>query len=399
MVRIGGGKGDACKHCSIGDYPRCASGIPAFPMADPAKLNQGTDIGDERGRFLIQFIKTWRKGRACPLGNNPGYVYSYAVGLILDGVVNNSTVRWREHAAELNRLSVTYSYLYDVERDVGIWSSDCYAIVSDYRKAVSSFPFGYFEHLLQEADFHWGGGPDSPRWVANRLLMLKRYAGLEVSPKELLVLASGKGLTDYGIANLDRVMAATHNILAERQTDMGMTFLDKYANPWGDSYIAFPRCYYKYEVQHLRRVTFVHVNALDFCKVTFKRAENCVREEDGLPLMGTGISYGEAKLLGEMRAWLGNENVRSEVNFDWLSFQHIDVFLPSLQVGIEFQGPQHFRPVDYFGGEEGFQKTLERDARKKALCEQNGLTLIYVDERYDLEKLKKEILARTSGHS
>ena len=50
----------------------------------------------------------------------------------------------------------------------------------------------------------------------------------------------------------------------------------------------------------------------------------------------------------------------------------------------DWYGPQitqHYRPVEAFGGTEAFARTQERDERKRALCEQNGVTV--VDVRYD----------------
>ena len=62
--------------------------------------------------------------------------------------------------------------------------------------------------------------------------------------------------------------------------------------------------------------------------------------------------------------------------------QSIDVYVPDLRLAIEYQGQQHFEPVDLFGGEEGFRATLARDARKRALLTANGVRLI--EWRYDV---------------
>ena len=63
--------------------------------------------------------------------------------------------------------------------------------------------------------------------------------------------------------------------------------------------------------------------------------------------------------------------------FDWLGLQSLDFYLPDYNVGIECQGGQHFFPVERFGGEKTFKKTLERDKRKKKLCEEKGVKLLY----------------------
>ena len=63
--------------------------------------------------------------------------------------------------------------------------------------------------------------------------------------------------------------------------------------------------------------------------------------------------------------------------FDWLGRQSLDFYLPDYNIGVECQGIQHFESVEYFGGNKGFKKTLERDKRKKALCEKHDVKLLY----------------------
>ena len=60
----------------------------------------------------------------------------------------------------------------------------------------------------------------------------------------------------------------------------------------------------------------------------------------------------------------------------WLEPQSIDIFLSESNIGIEYQGIQHYEPIERFGGEEGFRATQARDNKKRALCKQNLLNLI-----------------------
>ena len=61
---------------------------------------------------------------------------------------------------------------------------------------------------------------------------------------------------------------------------------------------------------------------------------------------------------------------------DWLYKQSIDIYIPSLSIGIEYQGVQHYKPIEHFGGEKHFLHQQENDLKKKQLCEENGVTLI-----------------------
>ena len=68
-----------------------------------------------------------------------------------------------------------------------------------------------------------------------------------------------------------------------------------------------------------------------------------------------------------------------------------DIFISKLNIAIEYQGKQHFEPIDFFGGQEGFEKLKIRDAEKLKLSKSNGIKLIYINYWEDVnEKLIKE---------
>lgn len=60
----------------------------------------------------------------------------------------------------------------------------------------------------------------------------------------------------------------------------------------------------------------------------------------------------------------------------WLAPQNLDIFVPSLKLGIEFQGIQHYEQVDFFGGSESLEKRKKLDEKKRNLCKINGVTLL-----------------------
>lgn len=65
----------------------------------------------------------------------------------------------------------------------------------------------------------------------------------------------------------------------------------------------------------------------------------------------------------------------------WLAPQHLDIFVPAANLAVEYQGEQHFAPIEIFGGQAGFEATVKRDVNKQKLCELAGLRLEYI--RYD----------------
>ena len=84
-----------------------------------------------------------------------------------------------------------------------------------------------------------------------------------------------------------------------------------------------------------------------------------------------------------------NHEVIHQASPDWLGLQRIDIFIPELKLAIEYQGKQHYEPIDFFGGIEGFKRNKERDERKAILCKENNIDLIYF--KYD-EEINKNML-------
>lgn len=72
--------------------------------------------------------------------------------------------------------------------------------------------------------------------------------------------------------------------------------------------------------------------------------------------------------------------------------QSLDFYLPEYNIAIECQGVQHFEPREAFGGEENFKLTQERDLRKKQLCQENGVKLIYfLDKKFTIHMKEDDI--------
>ena len=64
-----------------------------------------------------------------------------------------------------------------------------------------------------------------------------------------------------------------------------------------------------------------------------------------------------------------------------------DFYLPDYNICIEYDGKQHFEPVERFGGINGFKKIKENDSIKNIFCENNSIDLIrisYKENIYDI---------------
>lgn len=73
-----------------------------------------------------------------------------------------------------------------------------------------------------------------------------------------------------------------------------------------------------------------------------------------------------------------------------------DFYLPQQNTLIEFDGEQHFKAVDYYGGVEGFERYQKHDAIKNAYCVTNNIHLLrikWIDQQH-IPTLIKDFLAQ-----
>jgi len=74
---------------------------------------------------------------------------------------------------------------------------------------------------------------------------------------------------------------------------------------------------------------------------------------------------------------------------EFLNYLELDVYVPKLNIAFEYQGIQHFEPIDYWGGEKSLEEVQKRDKIKKELCAKNNIKLIYV---YYYEELSIDLI-------
>ena len=69
-----------------------------------------------------------------------------------------------------------------------------------------------------------------------------------------------------------------------------------------------------------------------------------------------------------------------------------DFYVPSKNTCIEFDGSQHYMPVDHFGGLDGYLRRKENDKIKENFCKDNGIKLVRIRYDDDIEKVLMEAL-------
>lgn len=74
----------------------------------------------------------------------------------------------------------------------------------------------------------------------------------------------------------------------------------------------------------------------------------------------------------------------------------VDFYLPNYNTVIEYNGKQHYVPIEYFGGEIQFNKQQIRDEELRKYCKLNKINLIEIKynlNEKDIEKTIKDILS------
>lgn len=68
-----------------------------------------------------------------------------------------------------------------------------------------------------------------------------------------------------------------------------------------------------------------------------------------------------------------------------LGKQELDIYFPEYKIAVEYQGEQHFFPIDFGGygtkiAERIFRENTQRDIKKKELCAKNDIKLLYYSD-------------------
>jgi len=78
----------------------------------------------------------------------------------------------------------------------------------------------------------------------------------------------------------------------------------------------------------------------------------------------------------------------------YIQLLKFDFYIPSFRTCIEFDGIQHFTPIEYFGGIKAYESLVIRDKIKEQYCEDNYINLIRIkyDKIDNIEEILKENL-------
>ncbi|MCK4814379.1 hypothetical protein KA005_01305 [bacterium] len=121
-----------------------------------------------------------------------------------------------------------------------------------------------------------------------------------------------------------------------------------------------------------------------------REAENCLREDKGLPMIGEGW-INETDLFYKVKNAFPEHVVIHHGKAKWLGLQHFDIYFPKIKIAIEYQGAQHFQQVEIFGEKEGLIRAKKNDQIKTEKCLNNDCILIEVLPGYEFNSVKENI--------
>lgn len=248
------------------------------------------------------------------------------------------------------------------------WANDCLLGIGAYERFLE----------LTEPDTPFGLGTHRANLRAN----VAEHLGLRPHSFDVIGL-SNKRLTAHTRANLGAYRHHLDDVLAEWEAELGMPVLQHLRQAQGGQtygYTLFIGAPIDQPALPIPYYAFYGAYAEgDRVRTLSREAENRLRDALEMPRVGEGW-IAETALFRAVTDAFPQTLVVQHGRPPWLGRQHFDIWLPRWNVAVEYHGAQHFEPVEFFGGEAGYEATVERDARKATLCAQHDVALIVVTE-------------------
>ena len=180
-----------------------------------------------------------------------------------------------------------------------------------------------------------------------------------------------------------------------------------------------PKCVKNYKLtqrEFIRRAKEIHNDLYDYSQAKYSNIQEKVtiicpkhgefEQRPVVHLLGCGCPkcslHSQTILYNKLVQRYPDLNILFEIGnktVPWLEKQRFDIYIPSLNIAIEYNGHQHYMPIKYFGGELTYQKTLEKDELKRQKCKNNDCLLLELKYNYtneDFNNLCNQIDDRTN---
>ena len=156
--------------------------------------------------------------------------------------------------------------------------------------------------------------------------------------------------------------------------------------------------------EFIEKAREIHGDRYDYSKINYSKKHDkiciiCPKhgefwQEGSKHLIGQGCPKCQNSVLEEkMMLFLENNNIKYIYQYSPSFLKNgkgklkIDFYLPDYNIAIECQGLQHFLPIKRYSKQE-FEKTKQRDIRKKQKCEENNIKLLYYIDENNIKNIE-----------
>lgn len=210
--------------------------------------------------------------------------------------------------------------------------------------------------------------------IMNNKLSLPRVNGVVI--RDLFLLAAGRYSGDYKRAEMEEIS----DQLGINDVSKLERFVKQYKKIYPPKLIVDAQATVTYAMhlspEYDKRYYYHAYNNSKFYGNMYQKRLNEL-EEKGILNAKWKSEYGAYLLIKE-----DYPDAKYQYRASWLDQQSLDIFIPSLNIGVEYQGKQHYEASSFFGGEDGLEERQRLDSEKKQRCDGAGVTLI--EWKYDI---------------
>ena len=245
-----------------------------------------------------------------------------------------------------------------------------------------------FEHIYSVAEEHFGKnkftllGEDNANNVHEKVIMHCNMCDDEY-PKRINDLLHGYGCRSCNFTgHITKIFRTPDSFKQEVEelTDGEFSVLSNYESTRGKCLFKHNQCQHTFEMKVHNFITL------------HQRCPYCKKHS-----MGTTNSRG----ITIIESWLLKHNYSFEKEKKFSDLRSpksnillpYDIFIPELNLIIEYDGEQHFRPIEIFGGETYFKRVQFNDQVKNEYATKNNIHLLRI--KFNLKSHIPEILTAT----
>lgn len=144
-------------------------------------------------------------------------------------------------------------------------------------------------------------------------------------------------------------------------------------------------------VEYITSIIPVKILCKKHNKFFFMTPNNHISKKEGCPICNE--SMGEKtirKILEKYNITFKRQKIFKDCKY--LKNLKFDFYLSNYNICIEFDGIQHFKIIDYFGGEKEFKKIKLRDEIKNKYCKENNIKLLRIKYNENINDILNKFL-------